>query len=197
MTKFHRSTAYAIDTASNSRSRSPLFSSVPYPQDGTPPSGTSFLSKIFTNHQSRKTRQNDIKRATEITEQLQRIDAEKGDLLQRIVRNQLQLLRILALRNDYAKMITSSTSQSKRARSTIFKKVTEQFVNQYIDTYALENPDIAKKDLSNKKHEIEQILYDTFELNNAQRNQFILLFADYSRLYSERETILTFGRGGR
>lgn len=130
----------------------------------------------------RKTVRIEKKRIATIDHELQKIDAQKGDLLRRIVSNQLELVTLLGLRNEFAKKATGSSRQQLEK----FEKTTKKFMNQQIDAYMLDHPDANLRNIAHKKRTIEQLLQDIIALNNVERNQLLLTFSDYSRLYNER-----------
>lgn len=145
------------------------------------------LAKLQMQREQRQMIKNDQKRVKEIDSKLHAIDAEKGDLLQRIVSNRLEIIEILALRNAYEKQIAASSITDTQDP---FETLTKQFINQHLDEYRKQNPSAPQSDITDQKQSLTLILTEVFDLDNTDRNQLVLGFSNYSRLYTEKQALL-------
>jgi hypothetical protein len=98
-------------------------------------------------------------------------------------------MTLLGLRQEFMKKITHHSGS--RRQFDQFEKTIKTFVGKQVDLYVAQSPDASLHELGNQKHSLEQILQDLFALGNAHRNQLVMLFSEYRRLYSEREEIVT------
>lgn len=144
---------------------------------------TPLVSRTLAKWQTQREQRQLIKRIKVIDSELRAIDREKGDLLQRIVSSKLEIIEILALRNTYEKEL--SINRVTDAPDP-FKALTKQFIDQQIDKC----PGASQREITDQKHSIERILTEVFALDNAGRNQLVLGFSNYSRLYNEKQSLL-------
>lgn len=152
------------------------------------------LSRALAKWQIQREQRHSIKinqkRVKMIDGKLRAIDTEKGDLLRRVVSSKLELIEILALRNTYEKEITANPTKDERGRQARFETLTKQFIDQHLDEYLTQKPDASSQNIADERQYLQLILADVFALDNAGRNQLVLGFSNYSRLYNEKQSLL-------
>jgi len=153
---------------------------------------SSALSRLVKRWKIRRERQRllhtDTERISAIESLLQKTDVEHGDLLRRIVSHDLEIVTLLGIRNEFMKK--TARQSSARHQLEQFDKTVKKFTTEQVDAYIAKNPDATLRQLGEKKHAIEQIIQELLTLDTTKRNQLVLLFSEYRRLYTERESIL-------
>ncbi|MCL2451550.1 hypothetical protein FWD20_01575 [Candidatus Saccharibacteria bacterium] len=111
-------------------------------------------------------------------------------LLSDIVDKNWSFVEILALNQQYQKILSKNKKISSADRLEIFEKVTADFRRDNTEALAAGNDNLSLKELQRLGKNVHNLLLEVFDMDNTSRNRLMIEVRTYSGLVSEREQLL-------
>lgn len=137
--------------------------------------------------------QDEDSRLQEIDLLLERLTKSTDSLLGRIVEKNWNFITILDLRNKYQKQVETLSAADKKSpskRLKLFERTTASFRDRETERLSEQESASNLKQLRAVSEDIDNLLLEIFDLNNAERNRLLTDIQKYTRLAQERDLIL-------
>jgi hypothetical protein len=141
----------------------------------------------------RKRDKNESKRLRYLAEQMRKFEKEEGDIASLLAAKNLDLMLILAARNDYEKAkakVSSKAPRSKIEEMRLFESSVSTLVEQYVSTYIGTRNIASLQEIHREETDVKTLLLRIFELDTATKNRLVVMASDYKKLYDQTQQIL-------
>lgn len=135
----------------------------------------------------------EAERLNYIKGRLEALSAMNGGILVDIFNKEWDLMTILALRNQYEKLIgklAASDTNDAIKRLEVFDKVTSQFKNEQAAKLAVNSDQTSLTTTRTIVKKIDTLLLNVFDLTTIQKNQLVLNAKEYRELTHEQSEII-------
>lgn len=141
----------------------------------------------------RKRDKNESKRLRYLAEQMRKFEKEEGDIAGLLAAKNLDLMLILAARNDYEKAKAKASSKkpsSKIEEMRLFENSVSTLVEQYLAAYIGTRTITSLQEIHREEADAKTLLLRIFELDTAAKNRLIVTASDYKKLYDQTQQII-------
>jgi len=154
----------------------------------------SFISRLVRRYRIYRHRIRTLRKEKQrikvIDRLLTKLDLETDNFLQRILSSEVELMEVLALRHEFEKKTKGQPSTPRRTLDR-FEAMTKKFINKQLESYQAQCPDATLNDIGQRKNTLTQLLQDIFALRNTDRNWLVRRISEYTKLYDEKQSIVT------
>ncbi|MDR1969739.1 MAG: hypothetical protein LBQ11_00105 [Candidatus Nomurabacteria bacterium] len=153
-------------------------------------------SRIKRHKMKKNVRKDRRKVLSSEKKRLRQIERELGDLFSNnhllldIVNKNWSFVEILALNQQYQKILNEVKNVSPAGRLEVFEEVTADFRRDNIETLTVGNNNLNLKELQALSESVYNLLLEVFDMDNTSRNRLMIDVKTYSGLVNEREQLL-------
>jgi hypothetical protein len=128
-----------------------------------------------------------------LAQELQEFEKTDGDIAGLLAAKNLDLVLILAARNNYektAKKPSSNTTKNKIEAMRLFEDTVSKLVERHISAF-IENRNITSlQEIHHEEADLKTLLLRIFELDTVAKNRLVVTASDYKKMYDETQQIL-------
>lgn len=142
----------------------------------------------------RKRDKNESKRLRYLAEQMRKFEKEEGDIAGLLAAKNLDLILVLAARNDYEKAKAKASSKkpsSKIEEMRLFESSVSTLVGQHLSAYIGTRTIASLQEVHREEADAKTLLLRIFELDTATKNRLVVTASDYKKLYDQTQQILS------